>query len=84
MDEARAIFGEDFNFDDIETNEEMNDGDEDEDDEIDDEIEDEMEDNVEPEYDEEGRLIEDVNKTEKKPEFFFSFNFSYLIFSKEH
>jgi hypothetical protein len=73
MDEARAIFGEAFNFDEIdynELNEEMDDEDEDE-------IEDEEEEEVEPEYDDDGNIIEDVkkqNKNEKK-KIFFDFEF---------
>lgn len=61
MDEARAIFGDDFNFDGIdfnEINEELED-DEDED-EIDEEDDDEEMEDVEPKYDEDGNIIEDV------------------------
>ena len=60
IDEARAIFGEDFNFDGIDYNE-LNEVEEDEDDEIDEEEDEEIED-VEPKYDEDGNLVEDVNE----------------------
>lgn len=62
MDEARAIFGNDFNFD-IDMNEFNDAADEeiDDDDEIDAE-EDEDEEEIEPEYDDEGNLIENVDK----------------------
>jgi hypothetical protein len=64
MEEARAIFGEDFNFDGIdfnELNEEMDDGDLEDEDEIEeDEEEEEEAEAMEPEYDEDGNLIEEV------------------------
>jgi len=69
MDEARAIFGEDFNFDGVdfnELNQEMDDGDLEDEDEIEEE---EEEEEVEPEYDEDGNLIETVNNNELKKYF---------------
>jgi hypothetical protein len=66
MEEARAIFGEDFNFDGIDFNElnkEMDDGDLEDEDEIEeDEEEEEEAEAMEPEYDEDGNLIEEVKK----------------------
>ncbi len=66
MDEARAIFGEDFNFDGIdfnELNDEMDEGDLEDDDEIEEDEDEELEDEVvEPKYDEDGNLIEVVRK----------------------
>jgi hypothetical protein len=58
IDEARAIFGEEFNFDGIdfnELNDDMEDGDVDEDDDEEDEDMD-----AQSEYDEEGNLIANV------------------------
>ena len=75
MDEARAIFGEDFNFDGIdfnELNEEMDDGDLEDEDEIENEEDEEEEEAMEPEYDEEGNLIEEV-KNKKVQEYIFGF-----------
>jgi len=70
MDEARAIFGEDFNYDGIdfnELNEEMDDGDLEDEDEIEeDEEEEEEAEAMEPEYDEDGNLIEDVKIKTKR------------------
>ena len=67
MEEARAIFGEDFNFDGIdfnELNEEMDDGDLEDEDEIEEEEEEleaeAEEEGMEPQYDEEGNPIEHV------------------------
>jgi hypothetical protein len=66
MEEARAIFGDDFNFDGIDFNElnaEMDDGDLEDEDEIEEEeLEEEVEEEeeIEPQYDEEGNPIEDV------------------------
>jgi hypothetical protein len=62
IDEARAIFGEDFNFDGIdfnELNDEIDEDDLEDDDEIEADEEEEIE-GVEPKYDEDGNLIEDV------------------------
>ncbi len=59
IDEARAIFGEDFNFDGIDFNE-LNDEIDEDDLEDDDEIEEEEIEDIEPKYDEDGNLIEDV------------------------
>ncbi len=77
MDEARAIFGEDFNYDGIdfnELNEEMDDGDLEDEDEIeeDEEEEEEEEEEIEPEYDEEGNLIEviKINSKNSKKKYF--------------
>jgi hypothetical protein len=84
MDEARAIFGEDFNYDGIdfnELNEEMDDGDLEDEDEIEEDEEEEEEEEIEPEYDEEGNLIEviKINKKIQKK------NISdFVIFSKQH
>lgn len=75
MDEARAIFGEDINFDGIdfnELNEEMADGDVEEEDEIE-EDEEEEEEEIEPEYDEDGNLIEIVKTNEFRKRIFHSF-----------
>ncbi len=71
MDEARAIFGEAFNFDEIDYNE-LN---EEIDDEDEDEIEDEEEEEVEPEYDDDGNIIEDVKKQKTMKRIFFDFEF---------
>ena len=61
IDEARAIFGDDFNFDGIDFNE-FNDEQEDDEDEDDADEDEDMEEetDVEPKYDEDGNLIEDV------------------------
>ena len=60
IDEARAIFGEDFNFDGIDFNELNDEIDEDDLEDDDDEMEDEDLEEVEPKYDEDGNVIEDV------------------------
>lgn len=69
IDEARAIFGDDFNFDGIDFNEfnDEQEDDEDEDDVDEDEDMEEEETDVEPKYDEDGNVIEDVmsKSTEK-------------------
>ena len=69
MDDARAIFGEEFNFDGIdfnELNEDMDDEDLEDEDEIEQEEDDEEEVQVEPEYDDDGKLIEHVTQEEEK------------------
>lgn len=62
IDEARAIFGDDFNFDGIDFSEfnDEQDGDEDEDEDADEEEEMDEGEDVEPKYDEDGNIIDDV------------------------
>lgn len=76
LDEAREIFGDDFDFKDMnfdETPAELED--EDEEDEEADLMEDEQDEDVErePEYDSDGNVIEDVRRDESKIRFFIRF-----------
>jgi hypothetical protein len=64
IEEARAIFGDDFNFDGIDfnqLNDDMDGDDLEDDDDDDDELEEDVADEeIEPKYDEDGNLIEEV------------------------
>jgi hypothetical protein len=64
IEEARAIFGDDFNFDGSDfnqLNDDMDGDDLEDDDDDDDELEEDVADEeIEPKYDEDGNLIEEV------------------------
>ena len=66
IEEAKAIFGDEFSFNDINLDDMNDDAGDDEEDEDEEEEEEEEEEPAEPEHDDDGNVIEGVNDKELK------------------